>query len=83
MFYGVVVRIYCGSKEHNPPHIHTFYNNYQVVVNINTLEIMEGTFPKRQQQLLFAWMLLHQDELKANARLARQGEKPFQIEPLR
>ena len=78
MFYGIIVRI-DSSKEDE---IHAFYNDHRVIVNINTLEIVEGTFPKRQQQLLFAWMLLHQEELRANFLLARQGEKPFPITPL-
>ncbi|DAB30992.1 MAG TPA: hypothetical protein CFH84_01005 [Sulfurimonas sp. UBA12504] len=26
MFYGIIVRMYCAPNEHNPPHIHVYYN---------------------------------------------------------
>jgi hypothetical protein len=25
MFYGIVIRLFLGKKEHNPPHFHAYY----------------------------------------------------------
>jgi len=25
MFYGIMIQMYLGKGEHNPPHIHTLY----------------------------------------------------------
>ena len=27
MFFGIVVRIYFAPKEHNPPHVHVYYQD--------------------------------------------------------
>lgn len=83
MFYGIIVRMYCAPSEHNPPHIHLYYNEYKAIVDLNSCEISEGNLPKKQQKLALAWAELHQDELLADWNLARNGELPFKIEPLR
>ena len=44
---------------------------------------MAGEFPKRQAAFVKAWALMHEDDLKANWRLALNGEKTFHIDPLR
>ncbi len=28
MFYGIIIRMYCIPKKHNPPYIHVYYNEY-------------------------------------------------------
>ncbi|MDD4854652.1 MAG: DUF4160 domain-containing protein [Sulfuricurvum sp.] len=83
MFYGIIVRMYCAPSEHNPPHIHLYYNEYKAIVDLNSCEISEGNLPKKQQKLALAWAELHQDELLADWNLAQNGELPFKIEPLR
>jgi len=45
--------------------------------------IIDGSIPRKQQQLTIAWILIHQDELKANWQLLLNGEEFFKIEPLR
>lgn len=29
MFYGIIIRMYYAPKEHNPPHIHAYYQNHR------------------------------------------------------
>ena len=84
MFYGIIVRMYneAGGK-HKLPHLHAQYQEYKIVVNIDTLEIIEGDFPKRQYHQLLAWMSIHQDELRANWTLLSGGDAAFKIEPLK
>ncbi|MBU8901495.1 MAG: DUF4160 domain-containing protein [Victivallales bacterium] len=82
MFYGIIIRMYFAPKEHNPPHIHVYYNEYKTLFDIQTLEFMEGDFPKRQKRLVQAWAELHQEELLADWKLAMNGEEVYKIAPL-
>lgn len=83
MFYGIVVRMYLGNKEHNPPHFHAYYGEYEVLIDVNKCSVLKGYFPRKQLRLLIAWCELHKDELLANFKLANNGEKVFEIEPLK
>ena len=83
MFYGILIRMYLGKKEHNPPHIHAFYQKYNAIFNIKTGEKTEGSFPKDKERLVSAWIVLHRDELLANWDMAQNGELPFNIDPLK
>jgi len=62
-FYGMVVKMYFLSKEHNPPHIHVIYNDCMGVINIETLEIIEGDLPAKAEMLAKEWTAMHQQEL--------------------
>lgn len=83
MFYGIIIRMYCGRTEHNPPHFHAYYQEFKAIVNIQTCEIMQGNIPSKQSKLIVAWAELHKDELLADWNLAINGENPFNIEPLK
>jgi hypothetical protein len=83
MFFGIIIRMYYAPKEHNPPHIHVYYNEDVVVINIINFEIMEGEIPTKQLRLVMAWIEIHQEELLANWKLCQNGEKPFTIESLK
>jgi len=75
--------MYCAPSEHNPPHIHVYFQNDKAVVNIKTCEITVGSLPKKKERLVLAWVEIHQDELIADWELASNGELPFKIEPLK
>lgn len=75
--------MYCGKSEHNPPHVHVYYQKSKAVVDIRKGEITGGSLPRRQARLVVAWAELHRDELLANWRMAINGEHPVQIEPLK
>lgn len=75
--------MYYAPKEHNPPHVHAYFQDYKMTVRIDDGEIMEGNMPVRQIRLVQAWVEIHKDELWADWKLCQEGEKPFQIEPLK
>jgi len=75
--------MYLGKKEHNPPHIHAFFQDSKAIFDINTGERTEGDFPNDKEKLVSAWIVLHRDELFANWELAQNGELPFKIKPLK
>ena len=83
MFYGIIIRMFCGLDEHDPPHFHAYYGEYKAVVDINICELTAGSLPKKQRKLVLAWAELRQEELLANWTLAMNGELPFKIEPLK
>jgi hypothetical protein len=83
IFYGIIIRMYFAPGEHNPPHIHVYYNEFKATVDIRTCEIIYGDLPGKQLKLALAWAALHQEELMADWNLVMNGENPFQIQPLR
>ena len=83
MFYGILIRMFLGKKEHNPPHFHAYYQEYKGIFSINSCEMIEGNIPSKQIKLIIAWAELHKDELLADWELANNGERPYSIDPLR
>ena len=83
MFFGIIIRMYCSPGEHNPPHIHAYYQEFKGIININSCEITDGNLPKKQAKMAVAWAEIHKDELLADWNLASKGEHPFKIDPLK
>ena len=83
MFYGILIRMYLGKKDHNPPHVHAFYQNQKAIFNIKNANKIEGKLPQEKEKLVSAWIILHKDELLANWALAQNGELPYNIDPLK
>jgi len=74
--------MYFAPGERNPPHFHAYYNEYKATFSVDTLELKDGEFPRKQTRLVQAWAELHQEELKADWALAMNGETPYKIAPL-
>lgn len=83
MFFGIIVRMYYGPKEHNPPHIHVYYQDFKATFGIKDGNLLTGELPKRQTKMVEAWIEIHQEELIADWELCQNGEKPFKIDPLK
>lgn len=62
-FYGMVIKMYFFGSEHNPPHIHVVYGEYLGIVDIRTLNMLEGDLPDKALKLVKEWMAMHQNEL--------------------
>ena len=83
MFFGIIIRMYYAPKEHNPPHVHAYYQDDKASFGIQDCELLEGNMPSRQTRMIQAWIEIHKDELLADWVLCQNGEKPFKIEPLK
>ena len=84
MFYGIIIRMfYYDNKQHSLPHIHIEYGEYKAVLSINDGNLIEGDFPKEKLKLVQAWAEIHKDELKANWKLAVEGQNIFKIDALK
>ncbi len=57
------IRIYLYPRDHNPPHFHVYYAEYEALINIRTLEIMVGDLPNKQLKRVVKWATLVQNEL--------------------
>jgi len=79
-FLGIIIRMF--YNEHNPPHFHAIYNEFEAEIDINTLEIIAGDLPKRVRNLVIEWAIDHRDELMEDWELMRNDSKPKPIEPL-
>lgn len=62
-FYGIIIKMYFLSKEHNPPHIHVIYGENNAIIEIETAKVLEGSIPLRALKIVKEWIILHQREL--------------------
>ncbi len=79
-FYGIIV--YMFYNEHNPPHFHAKYQEYEAVIDIES-GIVRGEMPRRALSLIYDWIDIHKDELLENWKLIIERKPLFKIEPLK
>lgn len=60
-FYGIVVKMY--PNDHTPPHFYAIYGEYVGVIDIKTLEMIEGDLSNRALKLVKEWAQEYQDDL--------------------
>lgn len=81
MFRGIKICIY--YNDHLPPHFHAFYGGDEVLVSIQDIEVLEGSFPSKQLKMLLGWAAFRQEELIENWELAKAQQELFAIEPMK
>ena len=81
MFFGIIIRMFFRG-EHQPPHFHAFYQDYEAAFDMDG-DLIDGHMPQKQRNLIKAWATLHQDELLADWKLAENKEPLYPIDPLR
>jgi hypothetical protein len=79
-FYGII--IYMFYSEHNPPHFHVKYQEYEATIEI-TDGIVHGILPRRALSLIFEWLDIHKDDLLENWKLMAERKPLNKIEPLK
>ena len=50
------IKLYLYPRDHNPPHIHALYAEYEVLIDLRTLEILVGDLPGKQLKRVRAWL---------------------------
>lgn len=60
-FYGITIKIFFG--DHPPAHFHAIYGEYNALISIETLSVIEGDLPNRAEKLVLEWAGLYQTEL--------------------
>jgi hypothetical protein len=79
-FFGIVIRMY--FEDHLPPHFHATYAGDEVVVRIDTLDVLAGSVPRRALALVLEWAQLHRAELGADWERAASRKPLESIPPL-
>ncbi len=69
-------------NDHNPPHFHARYAEDEIVVDIQTLKVLEGEVPARVFGMILEWAMLHEQELLANWDSIRTSGDVKKIMPL-
>lgn len=78
-FYGIIIYMYIS--DHQPPHFHVIYNEYECWITIEDGKVT-GDFPKRATKLVKEWFEMHQSELMDNWSRLQNSESPIKIKPL-
>ena len=93
VFFGIVIRIY--HNDHNPPHfhavygnynaaiaIHAFYGEFKIIVEIKTGKILGGKFPPKALKLIEEWRKKHVFEINSAWTTAMLMKAPKRIRGL-
>lgn len=51
MFFGILIRMY--YDDHNPPHFHAIYNDYEATFTFDG-KVLNGKLPKKELKLVEA-----------------------------
>ena len=82
-FFGIIIRMYMeAGVQHHRPHFHAYYGDDIAVYSLDSIEVLAGQLPKRQQRLVEAWAELHQAELEEDWQRLQAGQPPEPIAPL-
>jgi hypothetical protein len=80
-FFGIIIRMFFVSADHNPPHFHAYYGDDSAVFAIDNLEVLAGKLSPRVKGMVVEWAELHKEELKKNWELLKK-DKYNKIKPL-
>jgi hypothetical protein len=78
-FYGIIIKMY--FNEHNPPHFHIEYQDYEAVMNIETGEVT-GNMSRRALNLVYDWLDQNKDALYENWKRIEERKPLNRIKPL-
>lgn len=79
-FYGILIQMFW--RDHAPPHFHALYADDEALIDIRTLEVIEGKLPRRALALVLEWASGHRSELMEDWELCERMQTPKRIEPL-
>lgn len=84
-FYGIIIMMhYRESDKHKLPHLHAEYGDFDAAFDLNS-NMISGKMPNKQQKMIQAWILIHQEELRALWKVVTNKMENgwFKIEPLK
>ena len=80
MFYGILIQMFWN--DHAPPHFHALYSEHEALIDIQTLDVIEGHLPRRAMALVMEWAHEHRAELLEDWDLCARRQSPRKIAPL-
>jgi len=79
-FYGILIQMFW--KDHAPPHFHALYAEDEALIDIRTLDVIEGQLTRRALALVLEWAQEHRAELLEDWELCVRNQPPKKIRPL-
>lgn len=58
------IKIFIYSRDHNPPHFHALYAEYEELIIIEDLTTYSGELPLKHRRKVIAWAEVKKDFLK-------------------
>lgn len=82
-FHGIAILMYRNESIHpGRPHFHARIAEFEAAFDIETLEPIAGSLPRRANRLVLRWARLHQQELRLNWEIMRCTGRIVPIAPL-
>jgi len=81
LFYGIAIQMFW--QDHAPPHFHALYGEDEALIDLRTLEVLEGRLPRRALSLVLEWATDHRAALMEDWNLCAANQHPKKIPPLR
>ena len=69
-------------NDHNPPHFHVRYGDYNAVILIENFSLSEGWLPPKALALVIEWAAIHQKDLIENWERGKNYLTFNKIQPL-
>ena len=79
-FYGILIQMFW--KDQAPPHFHALYAEDEALIDIRTLDVIEGQLTQRALALVLEWAQEHRAELLEDWELCARNQSPKKIRPL-
>ena len=79
-FYGIVIYMYW--QDHNPPHFHAIYGEFEAQVRIDEGSVLAGELPGVAARLVKEWANMRRSELMEDWERAQVPEVLMPIAPL-
>ena len=79
-FLGVIIYMY--FNDHNPPHFHVVYGEYEASISITGLGVLEGEVPARVLGYVVEWASMHKQALMNNWNMLQSTGTYCKIPPL-
>jgi len=81
-FAGIVIyMLFKDTQQHNKPHVHVYYGDYEAVIGIDG-ELLAGSIPRKQLRIVTGWLAYHEEEAYKAWNQAVVGEHFEKIAPM-
>ena len=79
-FFGIVIKMFID--DHQPPHFHAEYGEFEALIDIRSLSVFAGRLPPRIVGFVIEWATLHHQELVEDWGRAQEKQPLEKIDPL-
>lgn len=80
IFFGIVIKIHNG--DHNPPHFHATYGEFEVIIEIKSGKVLNGFLPSKALSLVQEWRKKHTKDILSSWDQAIVFKTPKKIKGL-